>query len=95
MIPSIKTMIKFGFAEEKAKLIRKYMERDISLVAMGRINDLIDGYGVEYIPEGKGEKSPAIEYVNMGDTYDITVMLINGKYRIGSWGDIVEKGNYQ
>jgi hypothetical protein len=62
---------------------------------MGRICEIIDAYGVEYIPQGKNKRSPAITYVNMGDTYDWTVLMVNGRFRIGAWGDIVERGNYE
>jgi hypothetical protein len=51
--------------------------------------------GVEYIPAGRGVNSPAIEYCNTGDTYANTLMYVSGKgYRVGCWGDIVERGNY-
>jgi hypothetical protein len=52
------------------------------------------GYGVKYITAGNNAKSPAIEYVNFGGTYDTTLLYINGQYRVGSWGDIVERGSY-
>jgi len=67
-----------------------YLER-----MMRAANEIIGGYGVEYIPKGNNAKSPAIEYVNLGDTYDTTLLLIDGdKIRVGCWGDIVERGNY-
>lgn len=62
---------------------------------MSRICEIIDAYGVEYIPQGKNKRSPAITYVNLGDTYDTTVLFVKGRFRIGSWGDIVERGNYE
>lgn len=52
------------------------------------------GHGVEYIERGRGNKSPAIEYVNTGDSYNVTLMAVRGSYRVGCWGDIVERGNY-
>lgn len=64
---------------------------------MAVIDVLIDGYGVEGItPEGK--VYPVAEYVNMGDTYDLTVVydLENGEYILTSWGDFLsewEKNN--
>jgi hypothetical protein len=61
---------------------------------MSAINDLLEMFGVEYMPEGKNAKSPAFEYCNAGDTYATTVIFINGRYVIGCWGDIVERGNY-
>lgn len=49
-------------------------------------NRLLDGCGIESIglPEG-------CFYVNLGDTYDTTLLKVNGRYRIGSWGDVVEQ----
>jgi hypothetical protein len=61
---------------------------------MYAINMVMHGFGVEYIPAGNNRKSPAIEYVNLGDTYTCTLMYINGQYVVGSWGSIVEMGNY-
>ena len=55
---------------------------------------IIMGFGVEYIPEGHNSKSPSIEYVNLGDTYNCTLMYLNGHYVVGDWGTIVERGNY-
>lgn len=77
-----------------AKAIRETMERDSVNIAMENINEILGLCGVECIPEGHNSKSPAIEYCNTGDTYDPTMMFINGSFRIGCWGDIVERGHY-
>ena len=59
------------------------------------INDIIGGHGVEHISPGEGSQSPAIDYVNMGDTYTTTILrLAGGRYRVQCWGDIVERGRY-
>lgn len=55
---------------------------------------LLGLHGVEGIPAGRGRKSPAIEYCNAGDSYAITLMCINGNYRVGCFGDVVERGDY-
>ena len=100
MIPSIKTLSHFG---DKAQSIRSLMERFVNRhplggvspeTTLGKISDLIGGHGVEYIASGSGPRSPAITYVNMGDTYDTTVIWVNGRFRVGCWGDIVERGSY-
>lgn len=57
-------------------------------------NDLCEAFGVEYIPRGNNSRSPAITYLNRGDSYKPTLLLINGYFKVGSWGDKVEKGNY-
>ena len=58
------------------------------------INEVLGMYGVEYISEGRNQKSPSIMYCNTGDPYNPTVMLIRGRFVLGCWGDIVERGNY-
>jgi len=101
-IPSVKTMVKHGFTLEQAKQIRQLMEKFrennsyhvIPTYTLQKISDIIDGFGMESIQEGNNSRSPAIYYVNMGDTYDTTILWVNGNFRVGSWGDIVERGNY-
>lgn len=61
---------------------------------MSMADELCETCGVEYIAEGHGSKSPAVEYCNAGDTYTATLLFVNGSYRVGCWGDIVERGNY-
>ena len=51
-------------------------------------------FGVEYTPKGKGRNSPAITYLNCGDTYELTILFINGQFRVRCWGDYVENGKY-
>ena len=52
--------------------------------------------GVEYIPKGRNQRSPAFDYCNTGDSYGITIVRFSdGRYRVSSWGDIVERGNYE
>jgi len=101
-LPTVQLMVKRGFTLDEAtkvrELMEKYQRRTSGLVVpevtLGKISDVIGGCGMESIPAGHNTKSPAIHYVNMGDTYDTTVLWVNGKFRIGCWGDIVERGNY-
>lgn len=58
------------------------------------LDNVLEGYGVEYQAKGNNAKSPRFWYINMCDTYTTTILRINGHYRIGCWGDIVERGNY-
>jgi hypothetical protein len=92
MIPSIKTIQRIrGVDAEKAKAVREALQdNDIEAA-----DEAIGGHGVEFIPAGRNSRSPAIEYVNLGDSYDTTVLRVNGTWRIGAWGDIVEKGDYE
>lgn len=105
MAPSTKAL-KAAFpklSDEDAKRIRTVIELATDSYfsptlrpgqAMNRIDSILGTHGVEHIPAGHNSKSPAITYCNTGDTYGTTVMLINGRFRIGCWGDIVERGNY-
>lgn len=68
-------------------------------------------YGVEYIKGNDTQRSPSFEYCNAGDTYATTIIRFldndsifihlyefnedRGRYIVGSWGDIVKKGNYK
>lgn len=51
-------------------------------------------FGVEGMPEGNNQRSPAFDYLNTGDSYELTIMYVRGRFQIGCWGDIVERGNY-
>jgi hypothetical protein len=61
---------------------------------MRAIDKVLGTYGVEDIDAGHNRRSPAIRYCNTGDPYDTTVMFIRGRFRVGCWGDIVERGHY-
>lgn len=63
-------------------------------VKMLMLDELLHTYGIEYIPAGRNRKSPSITYLNTGGTYTTTIMFVRGQYRVGNWGDIVERGNY-
>jgi hypothetical protein len=60
-----------------------------------RANILVGGYGVEYISHRNDTMRDrlGLEYVNLGDTYDVTFVWDHnlGRLRITSWGDIVER----
>jgi hypothetical protein len=93
--PSIKTLMeRLKLNREQAKEIREAMEQNRGLKVADRI---LGGFGVETIglPDGCfdncQEPEIYIEYVNMGDTYDTTLLKVNGVYRVGDWGSIVER----
>jgi hypothetical protein len=75
----------------KGKSLRAALEGRCPLSSA---DPIIGGHGVEYIPRGHNAKSPAIGYVNMGDTYDTTLLRTGDTIRIGDWGSIVERGRY-
>jgi hypothetical protein len=72
---------------------RSFAVRDAMLLAEAACPDL-GTFGVEYIPEGHNKRSPAIDYLNAGDTYETTLLYVRGRFSVGCWGDIVERGNY-
>lgn len=101
-IPSIKTIATICDAQT-AKTVRRLMEefrdkcpdgRLRPIVTLNAISSALNLFGVESIPRGHNAHSPAIEYVNTGETYQPTVLWINGRFSIGDWGSIVERGNY-
>lgn len=72
-----------------------YNPMDITTAKMSIADEILGTSGVEYIAEGHNAKSPAVEYCNTGDIYAATLMYVHGTgYRVGCWGDIVERGNY-
>lgn len=101
MAPSIKTL-KAAFpklSNDDVMLMRATMEGKhphawTPRKAMEILDDILGTHGVEYIPAGHNAKSPAIHYCNTGDAYGTTILLVRGKWRVGCWGDIVERGNY-
>ena len=95
-IPTVKTLTRRGYSREIAAQVRREMEKyaDDPIEGLYTIDLIIGGYGVESIAPGRNTRSPEIYYVNMGDSYAETVMAIDGKFRLGDWGSIVERGNY-
>jgi len=100
-LPTIATMVKRGYTLDQATKIRGLMERFRAKGTwkwpkwtLERIAEIIGGEEIEFIPKGANERSPAIRYINMGDTYAETIMWVEGRFVLGDWGSIVERGNY-
>jgi hypothetical protein len=83
-----------GFESTRRWVRQCYNTPNLHDTRMDMMDTLCRTCGVEYIPRGRGAKSPAIEYLNAGDTYTDTLLYIEGRYRVGCWGDIVERGDY-
>lgn len=86
-------------AQKIRGLIDKYnskypFSRPRPVSTFAKISLLLNANGVESIPKGKNLRSPEITYVDKGDSYDETLMFINGRFRLGCWGAYVEQGNY-
>ena len=66
--------------------------------AMEEANEILGGHGVEAVPgegadNGKYWRDTIALYVNLGDTYDTTVMYDTEteEFFVGSWGDFLEE----
>lgn len=97
--PSIKTLMTIkDVTREDAIEIRRIMAttgRDgLGRTRLQQIDALLSTFGVEYVGKGRNAKSPAFYYCNTGDIYAETVVKIRGRFIVSSWGDIVERGNY-
>ncbi len=65
--------------------------------AMDKANEILDGHGIE-AAKGEGSnlgsywRDTILVYVNLGDTYDTTILFDpdEEEFSIGSWGDFVE-----
>jgi hypothetical protein len=58
------------------------------------LNHLLDGFGVEAIREEKSGMGKVVaEYVNMGDTYNATILynVKSQNFYVTTWGDFVER----
>lgn len=56
------------------------------------INEIIEGHGIEQIIPKDEDRHPSYDYINMGDTYNATILLrSDGRLIVASWGDIVEQ----
>lgn len=68
-----------------------YGRPGIAQIKLTMANDLIEGHGVECSGEVDMRNGPPLEYVNLGDSYDTTLCRFQGRWRVASWGDIVER----
>lgn len=102
-IQSFKYLERLGI--EEGRMLRKRMEkvRDIILAKSPDASDrrLVDAMLNEadaFIPESYGveqftERGVTVKYLNLGDTYDITLIwnTDTGSIYVGTWGDYVER----
>ena len=60
---------------------------------MTALDAVAETYGIEHVHQGHNARSLAFDYLNTGDTYALTlVRYSDGRYRVASIGDIVERG---
>ena len=95
-LPSTKTIKdRLACSAETAKKVRDVLEDAHPLTsgkitrALDTIDDLIGGFGREFIGNGR----QGVSYINMGDTYANTVLYDYKaeRFLVGCWGDIVER----
>jgi hypothetical protein len=91
--PSVKTLSQIVTPAE-AKELRNMMEYTAPAGVLRAADRMMDGFGVAYFHSRKetARTPDGIDFVNMGDTYDLTLVYDHnkGKYVVTSWGDIVE-----
>ena len=61
-------------------------------IRMSCLDALGASYGVEAFELRNGTYC---NYLNTGDTYAPTLVRVNGRYRVASWGDIAERHGAQ
>jgi len=98
-IPSTKTILSRLKDSQKAVQLRTlfvdWKNHDIkSRKMLEEANGILGGHGVEYIraPEDDQHGAHGAYYVNMGDTYDTTILLDlqRGRIWVTGWGDWLE-----
>jgi len=91
--PSVK-MLSQVVTPAEAKELRSMMEYTGPAGVLRAASRMMDGFDVEYIRSRNDTmRTPdGLDFVNMGDTYDLTLIYDHGKgkYVVSSWGDIVE-----
>jgi hypothetical protein len=98
-LPSVKTLQRIkDCGKVKAQLLRECMSKAHlgHTAALANIDAMLGTYGVEYIPRGNNAYSVPFYYCNTGETYETTVLYfpMENRFRVGSWGDRVERGRY-
>jgi hypothetical protein len=80
------TIAPYDFQDTRNCKQNAYNEHENWYIIMVAINEVLDGYGVHYCEEYD------FEYVNIGDTYDCTVVYDRElkEFKITSWGDYIE-----
>jgi len=99
-LPSVKTLCaRLGCDSTIAGAVRHVLNMnnrtDLEINnSLKTVSVLLHGFGVEYLPSkqdthGKGR---GLEYVNMGDTYAMTIIYdcLHRSFVCAAWGDIIE-----
>jgi hypothetical protein len=94
--PSLKMLeARLNLGGEEGKSLKHFMQVGQRKAALDYANQLLDGDGIEYIPSEQDtmRSRAGLEFVNMGDTYDTTLIydFSTGRFYVGAWGDWVER----
>lgn len=94
--PSLKTLDdRLNLGGEEGKSLRYFMTEGKRQAALDYANELLGGNGIEYIESQQDtmRHREGLSYVNMGDTYDTTLIYDHktGRFYVGAWGDWVER----
>jgi hypothetical protein len=84
------------FASAAQRDRESYHPHDTPTLKLEALNEVLNGSGVESVAPGRGPRSPGFDYVNLGDTYMPTIVYLYDRkvWRVTSWGDMVEGGDY-
>ena len=86
--PAVKTLVDgLRISKADAQKLKDMMDTGAPRILQAA-DGMMDGNGVERIPG-----QPGLMYVNMGDTYDTTLIYDykTNRFVVSSWGDIVER----
>ena len=94
--PSLKTLDdRLNLGGEEGKSLKYFMQAGQRQAALDYANELLGGNGIEYIESQQDtmRHREGLSYVNMGDTYDTTLIYdhATGRFYVGAWGDWVER----
>ena len=94
-LPSVKKLLgeRLVNTRNEATLVRHFLSEN----KLKKANKILDMYGVETIGWPNGcwsncqEPTHTLEYFNAGDTYNTTLLRIDGgSWFVGCWGDTYE-----
>lgn len=77
---------------------QSYNPHALSHLRMTALNAELETFGVEHCHHTSADVhcvDRCFDYLNTGDAYGTTIIRFeDGRYRVGDWGTVVERGNY-
>lgn len=77
-----------------------YSEPPLYLLRLYALNAETESFGIEHAHHASCDQCGrcdrrCFDYLNSGDTYATTIIRFNdGRYRVGDWGTVAERGSY-